>query len=523
MRAPDCDESAPSSSTSGFESDPDGFDPKTPTFRGSKAFLRREVGLLGTISLLVGAAAGSGIFVTPGIVYRNAGSVGVALVVWGISGCFAMVGGLCYAELGAMLPVSGGAYSCVAEASKSLGKPGEFIRFMYAWSYVMLADPMTATLHALTISSYVVGILYPTCSAPYVLRLIVTLIFTCMATAINSFSVKVSSRVQGVLSTVKCLILVTIIVTGAIVASSASHLNDAPMFTPDTTYEKMVVAFYACNTSYAGWQSIVNIGGEMKDPRRSIPLALVAGLSIVTVLSLLVNVAYFAVLGPVTVAGSEAIAVSFAFATWGMAGAVLVALAVTISTFGALCAGFFSNTRVILAVARRGHLPSIFGSINVNSSVPLTSLLLRSFLAQVYASTGSVERLLPNMVFLYSSINVLLVCSFFVLRFTMRDALRPYRVPTVFPVLWLVFLVLMSVSPLARSVQHMQYGVMIAVVLSGAVYYALFVHFELSLPGARVVTCFVQKLLACAPCFSDLDVPANQKSGGRANKRLASS
>ncbi|CAN8005774.1 unnamed protein product, partial [Ixodes pacificus] len=276
-----------------------------------------------------------------------------------------------------MLPVSGGAYSYVAEASKSLGKPGEFIHFMYAWSYVMLADPMAATFHALTISSYVVGILYPTCSAaPYVLRLTVTLIFTCMATAINSFSVKVSSRVQGVLSTVKCLILVTIIVTGAIVASSANRLNDAPMFTPDTTYEKMVVAFYACNTSYAGWYSIVNIGGEMKDPRRSIPLALFAGLSIVTVLSLLVNVAYFAVLGPVTVAGSEAIAVSFAFATWGTAGAVLVTLAVTISTFGALCAGFFSNTRVILAVARRGHLPSIFGSINVSSSVPLTSLLL---------------------------------------------------------------------------------------------------------------------------------------------------
>ncbi|KAG0433197.1 hypothetical protein HPB47_020138 [Ixodes persulcatus] len=284
-----------------------------------------------------------------------------------------------------MLPVSGGTYSYVAEASKSLGKPGEFICFMYAWSYVMLADPMIATFHALTISSYVVGILYPTCSAPYVLRLMVTLIFTCKLHTLIADPV---------------------------------------------------------------W-----VGGD-----DGIPVALLAGLSIVTVLSLLVNVAYFAVLGPVTVAGSEAIAVSFAFATWGTAGAVLVTLAVTISTFGALCAGFFSNTRVILAVARRGHLPSIFGSINVSSSVPLTSLLLRSFLAQVYASTGSVERLLPNMVFLYSSINVLLVCSFFALRFTMRDALRPYRVPTVFPVLWLVFLVLMSVSPLARSVQHMQYG-----------------------------------------------------------------
>ncbi|CAN7949950.1 unnamed protein product [Ixodes hexagonus] len=152
-----------------------------------------------------------------------------------------------------MLPVSGGSYSYVAEACKSLGRPGDFIRFMYAWSYVTLADPMTATFHGLTISSYLLGILYPTCSAPYVLRLVAALIFTCLATAINSFSVKISSRVQGVFSTIKCLILVTIIITGAICASNANRIHDAPMFTLDTTVAKIVVAFYACNVSYSGW------------------------------------------------------------------------------------------------------------------------------------------------------------------------------------------------------------------------------------------------------------------------------
>lgn len=88
-------------------------------------------------------------------------------------------GGLCYAEMGSMLPVTGGSYAYVSEACKSLGKLGDVIRFMMAWGYVTLADPMTATLHGLTMSTYLLGVIYPTCSAPYVLRVIVTLIFTC--------------------------------------------------------------------------------------------------------------------------------------------------------------------------------------------------------------------------------------------------------------------------------------------------------------------------------------------------------
>ncbi|XP_042149609.1 Y+L amino acid transporter 2 [Ixodes scapularis] len=427
-------------------------------------------------------------------------------------------GGLCYAEMGSMLPVTGGSYAYVSEACKSLGKLGDVIRFMMAWGYVTLADPMTATLHGLTMSTYLLGVIYPTCSAPYVLRVIVTLIFTCLATVINSFSVIVSSRVQGVLSTVKCLILVSIVITGAIFAFRVNHLHDAPMFTLDTTVSKIVVAFYACNVSYSGWQSITGIAGEMTDPRRNIPLAMFGGITFVTVLSLLVNVVYFVILGPATVASSEAIAVSFATATWGTSGAVLIALAVTISTFGTMCAGFFSSTRSILTISRYGQLPAIFGTINVQSSVPLTSLLLRSFLAQVYASIGSVDNLVPNMVFLFCFFNLLIISSFFVLRVTMKNAPRPYRVPTIFPVLWFVFLLFLSASPIVRSVENMQYGVMIGMFLSGMLYYTLFVHFKLSLPGSQVLTCFVQKLLACAPCFSDLDVSVKKKINGRQKK-----
>ncbi|EEC02503.1 amino acid transporter, putative, partial [Ixodes scapularis] len=227
------------------------------------------------------------------------------------------------------------------------------------------------------------------------------------------------------------------------------------------------------------------------------------GIAVVTVLSLLVNVAYFVVLGPATVANSEAIAVSFATATWGTAGAILIALAVTISTFGSMTAGFFSGARAMLAMARNGHLPAIFGCINVRSSVPLTSLLLRCFLALVYAFTGSVDSLVPNMMFVFCIINALIVSSFFVLRVTMKNEPRPFRVPTIFPVLWLVFLVFLSVSSIVWSVEHMQHGIMVALFVSGAIYYTLFAHFKLRLPAAEVVTCFVQKLLLSAPCFSD--------------------
>ncbi|CAN7995266.1 unnamed protein product, partial [Ixodes hexagonus] len=459
--------------------------------------LKREVGLFSATALLIGAVIGSGIFITPSIVFRNSGSAGVAIVVWFVSGITTILA-VSVCAFGTLFAVSFVNARVILAAARQGHLPAACSFITVNSSVPLAATLLRGFLSLVYTFAGSVGFLVESCAFLYNVYDICGVL--CLFVLRSSMKdARRLYRAPTALAVVKLLISVSLVVMPLVNLDEYlhGHARGTQTFAPDCT-SHYTYSFYR--------QSISNIAGEMTDPRRNIPWALMAGISVVTVLSLLVNVAYFAVLGPATVANSEAIGVSFASATWGTAGAVLIALAVMISTFGTMCAGFFSSTRVILAVARHGHLPAIFGSINVKSSVPLTPLLLRGFLAQVYASTGSVENLLPNMVFLFTVANLFVIVAFFVLRFTMKNAPRPYRAPTLFPVLWLAFIVFLSSCPVVRSVEHMQYGVMTAMFLSGTAYYAVFVHFKLSLPGARVVTCCVQKLLFCAPCFSDLDV-----------------
>ncbi|KAM7299675.1 Y+L amino acid transporter 2 [Ixodes scapularis] len=353
--------------------------PKNVTFQEKKderistettPCLKREVGLLSTIALLIGLAVGSSIFTVPSIVFVKTGSAGVVIVLFSLAGVKALMGGLCYAELAALLPASGGNYAYLTAASKSMGKYGDVIPFMSAWVSLTISEPMTAAYQGLTFSSYALSLVYGDCSLSYSANVITALAFTALGTAVNCFSVKTSARVQGVLTTIKTFVLISIIITGAVWAFRANKLLEAPLFA-GVTPSNLAQAFFAATSCYGGCNSITYIAEEIKDPTRTIPLAMAIGIVILTLVNVLTNVAFFVVLDASTVASSDAIAVSFAMVTWGTAVAFCVPLVVSVSAFGSLCAGFFSGSRLKLAAARQGHLPQVLSFITVDSSVPL--------------------------------------------------------------------------------------------------------------------------------------------------------
>lgn len=478
-----------------------------------KAALKRQVGLGSAIALIIGSIIGSGIFVTPSSVFRNSGSIGVDLLVWLVCGILSIIGGLCYAELATLLPTSGGDYAYLTAASKVLGRFGDVLPFLQMWCYSLVLDPMSAALQGLTFSSYALSVVYPTCQTAYELTVLVALSFTTLATAVNCFSVKISARVQDIFSSIKCLSLISVIITGSLFAftSTHNHFQEEPLFSKPESASRLVLAFYGALYSYGGWKQICLIAEEVTEPNKNILRAALIGILSVTAIYVLTNVAYFVVLDPNTFATSEAIAVSFTAATWGAKATVVIPVAVSISTFGTLCAGFFSSARVILAASRQGHLAPVFSCITIQSSTPVAAIMLRGTLALAFTFIGSISYLIEGAVFLENVWEIVVLLCLFVLRYTMKDAHRPYAVPLPLAVIKFLVSVALVVIPLLRPVNYVQYVVILAVLVAGGAYYAVFVVFSCSVPGTKPITRFIQKLLLSVPCTNDLEIMLKEK------------
>ncbi|XP_077530269.1 b(0,+)-type amino acid transporter 1-like [Haemaphysalis longicornis] len=484
---------------------------QTKTSKAEAPRLKREVGLLSAVALVVGSIIGSGIFVTPSSVFRNSGSIGVDLAVWLVCGVLAVIGGLCYAELATLLPASGGDYAYLTATSKFMGRFGDALPFLQMWCHSLVLDPMSGALQGLTFASYALSVVYTTCPAPYEVTVLVALTFTSLATAVNCFSVKTSARVQDILSSIKCLVLIAIIITGAAFAFSSNHFQDETIFKKPESARDLVVAFYGALYSYGGWKQICQIAEEVSEPNKNILRSILLGILSVTAIYMLTNVAYFIVLDARTFAHSEAIAVSFATATWGSLSANFIPVAVSISTFGTLCAGFFSNGRVILAAARQGHLPPIFSCITLETSTPLSGVMLRGVLALAFTFIGSISYLIEAAVFLEILWDIVVTFCLFTLRYTMKDAKRVYSVPLPLAVVKFALSIALVVIPLLRPVNYIQYFAILALFLGGAVYYITFMVFLTSVPGSRTVTTFMQKMLLSAPCTNELEIILKEK------------
>uniref|UniRef100_A0A131Z1W8 Amino acid transporter n=1 Tax=Rhipicephalus appendiculatus TaxID=34631 RepID=A0A131Z1W8_RHIAP len=468
--------------------------------------LKRDVGLLSAITFLLGSIIGTGIFITPGNVLRNSRSISVDLLMWTLGGLNAFIGGLCAAEMGALLPASGGDYAFFLAAGKPYGEYGDVPAFLFAWTLFFM-DPATTTIQGLTFSAYVLSLPYPHCAPPYEVKVLVTCLFITFATAVNCFSVKTSTKVQDVLSGLKCAFLYAVIVTGVIYSFHGNHIWDSQSSgnLPPSTGD-LASAMYSALYCYGGWNAINCVAEEVKNPGRNIPIAIAVSVVITVIIYLLTNLAFFVVLDTDTIANADAVAVTFVRATWGQGMAHVMPLVIGLTVFGTTCANVVTSSRIFFAASRQGHLARVMSYVHVDSSVPLIAMVVRCLLSLAFTLVGSVHFLIEVSILLGNVLDAASVASLFLLRRSMPDAPRPYRVPTIVAVLRLIVCLVLAAMTLVQVQRYAyQYALVAIEFATGGVCYYLFVRKKFRLRVCERLAVFLQKCFKSAPCSNEFD------------------
>jgi len=386
----------------------------------------RRLGALSAAMVVVGGVIGSGIFLTPAAIARQTGSSAEQLIAWGIGGGLALIGALCYGELGARRPLAGGGYVNLREAF------GLIVAFLYGWN--MLAVNYSGSLAA--VATVFVNYAAAACGytlgnpAPYAVGAIVFL------AGINWFGIRAGSFVQNLLTILKIAALAALIVIGLLVRGAPATTAPTPALNPIALGGVLLPVLF----SYGGWAYANNIAGEIREPQRNIPRALIFGMLLVATCYLLANVAYLVVLGHAGLALSKAPAADLMRHAFGEAGARAIAVGIAISTLGFCNISLIGAARVFQAMGADGVFFRVAGKLHPRWRTPNIALLMIAGWAIVLALTGTFDQLLN-----YSTTGdwlgyAAVVATLFWYRSARREESVAFRVP-LFPLLPAVFLI----------------------------------------------------------------------------------
>jgi amino acid transporter len=403
-------------------------DPARPvSLSGERTELVRGLNLTMSTAIIVGTMVGTGIFLKPSEVARLAGSAELALLAWIVGGLLNLVGALCYLELGTMMPHAGADYNYLKRAW------GPSIGFLYGWEGFALSQPATLAAAGAGIALFA-GYIWPGLDRPLAQLGAVPIqggqIFAAaiivLFTAINLLKVATVGWVQTGLTTLKVTSLVVVILAGLYAATHAPA-NAQSTAATGVTFSGFVAAVTASLWAYSGWQSLLRVGGEVKDPSRTMPRATIGGVLLTAVLYILVNVACFAVLGFDRVASSNHPVSDMLLVGFGAGAASLLTAAMILSAVGSLNASVLASARVPFAVARDGLLPRQLAHVAPRTRAPSGSVIVMSSAALVLALTGSFEDLTSLFVFTQWGFYMVAVAGLIRLRMAEPDAPRPVK------------------------------------------------------------------------------------------------
>lgn len=390
--------------------------------------LRRVLGGFDATCVVVGAIIGVGIFFTPTGVARSAGSQGLALLAWAVGGCIALCGALTFAELGVRCPRTGGQYEILRDA---FGSP---VGFLFVFCNATAVQAGAIAIIALVCADYAQIALGRSPTAEASLAVAVALIAS--VTAANAVGVRWGAGIQNLTVVAKVATLIAVGLLAGMAAPEAPRAgppasqaldaasNSAPAAHPVAVlFSAMVPAFFA----YGGWQHALWISGEIRRPRRNLPLAILGGVTLVVAVYLLANWAYFRLLGFAGVADSRAVAADAVASAWTAGGRRLVAAAVAFSAYGVLNAQLLSGPRLIFRMAADGRFFSRFARVSRRFATPVAAVWLLGALGAALvgvARQSGVDQLLNGVVFIDGIFFVLTAAALFRLR---RRAPAPER------------------------------------------------------------------------------------------------
>ena len=373
----------------------------------------RRLRLFSGTMAVIGGIIGSGIFMNASIVAQRVGSAGLTIGAWVLGGAVAMIGALCFAELGARLPRAGGGYAYLREAFGPL--PG----FLYAWALLLVMATGAMAAVAVTFATYATSLLglSPTLIKPIAVAAILLL------SAINIVGVAPGAVTQNLFTVLKLAALTALIGAGLFSAGGMSGTDPsavAPVIAAPATAWATIIAMGTALVpvlfAYGGWQQTNFIAEEIIDPEKNLPRALLLGTAAVVAVYVLANVTYLRALGAAGLAASQAPAADAMRRLIGPGGATLIAAGITVSTFGFLGLVILVSPRVYQALAADGLFFSSFARLHPKWRTPAIAIVFQALWAILLLGTGSYGQLLDWVVFCDWIFFGLTVGTLFVLR-----------------------------------------------------------------------------------------------------------
>jgi basic amino acid/polyamine antiporter, APA family len=397
--------------------------------------LVRALGLGSAVLFVLGSVIGSGIFLTTGNMAAALPSPSLLIAAWIAGGVIALTGGLTYAEMGAMFPNSGGVYVYLREAF------GPLIAFLYGWAAMLVffsggiaavavgfADYVSYFVPELSTARIIWSVATPIGLWTVSAAQIVAVISIIALAAINYVGVRTGNLVNVVLTIAKVAGLAALPIL-ALVATQTSPAW-VPIVPPDLTrpLAGFGIAMIAVLWTNDAWYCVTWIAGEMKHPQRDLPRALLIGISLLTLIYVVVNVAYLYAIPLADLKGVSRVAEKAATLMVGVNGARFVALTVVVSTFGCDAAAILAGARLLFAMARDGVFLPAAATVHSRYRTPHIAIVALSGWSAVLALSGSYEQLFTYVMFSSILLHLVGAVGLFRLRRTRPDHPRPYRV-----------------------------------------------------------------------------------------------
>jgi len=478
----------------------------------------RGMGLFSATAIVMGSMIGSGIFIVSADMSRTVGSPALLIAAWLVTAAMTIIGALSYGELAAMMPKAGGQYVYLRESL------GPIWGFLYGWTLFLVIQTGTIAAVGVAFGKFL-GVFFPTISASNWLWRVGTgnvglntanlaaIAVITLLTILNTFGVKLGAAVQNVFTSAKVLALMAVVFVGLIAKNATAiaanfgagwhqfwagadlrtqHSITVGSFWPGTFDSTAlvgaltVIAVVQVGSLFSSdaWNNVTFTAGEIRNPKRNLPLSLAIGTGIVLLLYVLCNFVYLSVLplagnahAPdvvgrgISFASQDRVATAVMEKAFGSIGSKLMAGAILISTFGCVNGMLLSGARVYYAMSRDGLFFKAVGKLSNKSGVPTNSLWVQWAWTCLLCLSGSYGQLLDYVIFAVLIFYILTIVGLFVLRRTQPDTPRPYRAfgYPILPALYIVMATWISVVLLRYKPQYTWPG-LILVLLGVPVY-----------------------------------------------------
>lgn len=444
---------------------------------------KKELGLFDGTMLVVGSMIGSGIFIVSADIVRQVGSAGWLTLIWVLTGLITITAAVSYGELSAMFPKAGGQYVYLKEAYNKL------IAFLYGWSFFAVIQTGTIAAVGVAFSKFAAYLFPPLSDENILFNLgnfklnaaqIVSIITIIFLTYLNSRGVKNSKILQTVLTVIKILSLFGLIIFGFLAANgevwdanwanawtTQSYNAETGSWLPiagSALIAGISAAMVGSLFSSDAWNGVTFIAGEIKNPKRNVGLSLFLGTFIVTLIYVLTNLMYVAVvpLQEIATAKSDRVAVVASQYIFGDMGTIIIAVMIMISTFACNNGLIMAGARVYYTMAKDGLFFRKAAVLN-HASVPSWALWAQCFWASCLCLTGKYGDLLDFVVIIVLIFYILTIYGIFILRRKMPNTERPYRAfgYPILPILYIIATLSVSVALLITKFSTCGWGVLI--------------------------------------------------------------